>query len=75
MRPQTDTIAFTAVLNDGEVDVTVRDHGRWRDHRPPSDQGRGLELIEVLMDDVQVDRTSEGTIVRLRRRIGQRVSA
>jgi PAS domain S-box-containing protein len=70
-----ETIAFRAVLIDGEVDVTVRDHGRWRVHRPPSDQGRGLELIEALMDDVRVDRTPEGTIVRLRRRIGERVSA
>ncbi|MDX6680178.1 MAG: hypothetical protein QOG94_217 [Solirubrobacteraceae bacterium] len=73
--PADETIAFAAVLLDGAVDVTVRDRGRWRDHRPPSDQGRGLELIEALMDDVSVQTGGDGTTVRLRRRIGERVSA
>jgi PAS domain S-box-containing protein len=70
-----ETIAFAAVLHEDTVDVTVRDRGRWRDHRPPSDQGRGLELIEALMDDVSVQTSGDGTIVHLRRRIGERVSA
>jgi PAS domain S-box-containing protein len=69
------TIGFVAVLHDGEVDVTVHDHGRWREHRPPSDQGRGLDLIEALMDDVQVQTGPAGTTVRLRRRISEHVSA
>jgi anti-sigma regulatory factor (Ser/Thr protein kinase) len=69
------TIAFAALLYDGEVDVTVRDHGRWREHRPPSEQGRGLDLIEALMDDVRVETDPGGTTVRLRRRIGERVGA
>jgi PAS domain S-box-containing protein len=70
-----DTISFEAVLHDGEVDVTVRDRGRWRSSRPPSDQGRGLELIEALMDDVQLETAADGTTVRLRRRLTERVSA
>ena len=68
-------ISFEAVLRDGEVDVTVRDRGHWREERPPSDQGRGLELIDALMDDVQLETTPEGTVVRLRRRLTQRVGA
>jgi anti-sigma regulatory factor (Ser/Thr protein kinase) len=68
-----ETIAFEAVLRDGEVDVTVRDRGHWRDQRPPSDQGRGLDLIDALMDDVQLEMTSEGTVVRLRRRLTEPV--
>jgi len=67
------TIAFEAVLRDGEVDVTVRDRGHWRAGRPPSDQGRGLELIDALMDDVQLDTTPGGTILRLRRRLVESV--
>jgi PAS domain S-box-containing protein len=67
-----ETIAFEAVMHDGEVDVTVRDRGHWRAGRPPSDQGRGLELIDALMDDVQLDTTPDGTIVRLRRRLTER---
>jgi PAS domain S-box-containing protein len=73
--PVDETIFFAAVLHDGEVDVTVRDRGRWRDHRPPNDQGRGLELIEALMDDVRVESGAEGTTVRLRRRISEHVRA
>ena len=68
-------ISFEAVLRDGEVDVTVRDRGHWREERPPSDQGRGLELIEALMDDVQLETTPEGTVVRLRRRLTERIRA
>ena len=48
------------MLHDGEVEVTVRDRGRWREHRPPSDQGRGLDLIDALMDDVRVETTTDG---------------
>jgi anti-sigma regulatory factor (Ser/Thr protein kinase) len=69
------TIAFAAVVQDGEVEITVRDRGRWREHRPPSDQGRGLELIEALMDDVRVQTADDGTAVRLRRRLTAHVSA
>jgi PAS domain S-box-containing protein len=64
-----ETIAFEAVLHDGEVEVTVRDRGHWRDQRPPSDQGRGLDLIDALMDDVQLETSPNGTVIRLRRRL------
>ncbi|MEA2155228.1 MAG: hypothetical protein QOE11_1368 [Solirubrobacteraceae bacterium] len=70
-----ETISFEAVLNDGEVDITVRDRGHWRDQRPPSDQGRGLDLIDALMDDVQLETSPEGTVIRLRRRLTESVSA
>ena len=68
-------IGFEAVLREGEVDVTVRDRGHWRSERPPNDQGRGLELIDALMDEVQIEATPEGTVVRLRRRLTERVEA
>ncbi|MGH2944504.1 MAG: ATP-binding SpoIIE family protein phosphatase, partial [Solirubrobacteraceae bacterium] len=70
-----ETIAFEALLHDGAVDVTVRDRGHWREGRPPSDQGRGLELIDALMDDVSLQSTPDGTTVRLRRRLTTRVRA
>jgi PAS domain S-box-containing protein len=70
-----ETISFEAVLHDGEVDVTVRDRGHWRDQRPPSDQGRGLDLIDALMDDVTLERSPEGTVIRLRRRLSEPVRA
>jgi PAS domain S-box-containing protein len=70
-----ETIAFEANLREGEVDVVVRDRGHWREGRPPSDQGRGLELIDALMDDVQFKTAPDGTTLRLRRRLTERVSA
>jgi PAS domain S-box-containing protein len=70
-----ETISFVAVLDDGEVEVTVRDRGHWRDQRPPSDQGRGLDLIDALMDDVQLETSPSGTVIRLRRRLSEPVRA
>jgi PAS domain S-box-containing protein len=70
-----ETIAFEAILSDGEVDVVVRDRGRWREGRPPNDQGRGLELIDALMDEVRLEATPDGTTVRLRRHLSERVGA
>jgi len=72
-----DTIAVLALLRDGEVEVTVRDRGHWRDQRasPPSEQGRGLDLIGVLMDDVRVEIGEDGTTVHLRRRLSSKVTA
>ena len=55
-------------LEDGHVELTVRDHGTWRPPRD-GDQGRGLALMRALMDTVEVIPSAEGTIVRLRRRM------
>ena len=70
-----ETIWFEAVLQDGEVEIVVRDRGHWREERPPSDQGRGLELIDALMDDVQLETAPGGTTMRLRRRLSEPVRA
>jgi PAS domain S-box-containing protein len=53
-------------LEGRQVEITVRDHGIWRDHRD-GDQGRGLSLMRALMDDVQLSPGPAGTVVRLRR--------
>jgi len=44
----------------------VRDFGRWRAPRGEN-RGRGLLLMEKLMDSVQIDRQPEGTEVHLKR--------
>lgn len=59
---------------DGEIELSVRDFGSWRDPRGGS-QGRGLKLIEELMDDIGVDRGRAGTVVSMRRRLGARLEA
>jgi anti-sigma regulatory factor (Ser/Thr protein kinase) len=52
--------------DDGGVQVLVRDYGRWRPARGQN-RGRGLKLMETLMDDVQVHREDSGTTIEMRR--------
>ena len=52
----------------GEVVVTVRDHGSWRERRG-AERGRGLSIIDGMMDDVEVAPGPRGTTVRMRRRL------
>jgi anti-sigma regulatory factor (Ser/Thr protein kinase) len=60
----------TGTRTNGEISLTVRDFGRWRDPDPARDSGGyGLRLMEALMDDVQVTTEDSGTEVRLRRRL------
>jgi serine phosphatase RsbU (regulator of sigma subunit)/integral membrane sensor domain MASE1/anti-sigma regulatory factor (Ser/Thr protein kinase) len=55
-----------ARVTHGRLEMQVRDHGRWR---APADRGGGwgLQLMQGLMDDVDVEHTPAGTIVHLRR--------
>ena len=57
-----------ATLVDREVTVTIRDSGQWREPRG-GDRGRGLPLMQVLMDSVDIRPSSQGTEVRLCRRL------
>jgi anti-sigma regulatory factor (Ser/Thr protein kinase) len=53
---------------DGGVTVCVRDWGQWREPRG-RDRGRGLRLMEGLMDEVTVSHSGSGTEVRMHRRL------
>jgi hypothetical protein len=57
-----------ATRGEDDIRVVIRDYGSWR---PPRGQnrGRGLKLMETLMDDLKVSRESNGTTVELRRRL------
>jgi PAS domain S-box-containing protein len=59
----------SGVLDDGEVEITVRDQGSWREGTR-AEGGRGLILMRALMDAVDVEPGEEGTTVRMRRRLG-----
>ena len=63
-----------ARLDEDRVQISVRDFGVWRERRG-EDRGRGLKIMEGMMDDVEVSRTSKGTTVRMRRRLGVRAAA
>ncbi len=55
--------------SDGVATVLVRDFGQWRAPRG-TNRGRGLLLMEGLMDSVDVERGEHGTTVRLVRDLG-----
>jgi anti-sigma regulatory factor (Ser/Thr protein kinase) len=67
--------ARVARRDDGsrEVVVTVRDRGRWRAPQPSIERGRGLRIIEALVDDVLV-KDEEGTTIVLRRALRREMS-
>jgi PAS domain S-box-containing protein len=72
--PMDASFEVEATVNGADIEVLVRDSGRWRERRGES-RGRGLKIIEGLMDDVQVSTEGEGTVVRMRRRLRDRVAA
>jgi serine phosphatase RsbU (regulator of sigma subunit)/anti-sigma regulatory factor (Ser/Thr protein kinase) len=67
-RPGDAAFRIEATRGNREVLITVRDFGGWREPRG-TDRGRGLPMMEALMDSVHVDPSSEGTTVQLRRRL------
>ncbi|WP_235508694.1 MASE1 domain-containing protein [Terrabacter sp. Root85] len=67
-------LVVEARLDGDALEVRIRDHGHWR---PAADRGGGwgLQLMDALMDDVDVEHTPGGTDVRLRRRVHVGVEA
>jgi len=66
--PSPATFELHGSAENGEVTITVRDGGRWRAPRGEN-RGRGLSIIVAAMDDVEIDRSAEGTEVVMRRRM------
>ena len=70
-----DPVQVALWVRGGWIEATVVDHGPAQPPHPPSttDQlsshGRGLWLLDCLVDDVRVERLTLGTRVTLRRRI------
>jgi serine phosphatase RsbU (regulator of sigma subunit)/anti-sigma regulatory factor (Ser/Thr protein kinase) len=69
--PGVNAFSVDAEHRDGSITVTVSDRGRWRDARGVN-RGRGLPLMEGLMESVEVVPSADGTSVVLRRRLGTR---
>jgi PAS domain S-box-containing protein len=67
--PSDGSVEMSAALLDDQVSITIRDFGRWRDSRGDN-RGRGLPLIEAVMDSVDIARNGEaGTEVRMARKL------
>src|SRR4051812_20168447 len=56
-----------------DVTADVRDEGSWREPRG-EERGRGLRIIEGLMEDVEVLAEEGGTVVRMRRTLAAGVA-
>jgi anti-sigma regulatory factor (Ser/Thr protein kinase) len=55
-----------AWLIDGVLTVEIRDSGNWEAERPVDEErGRGLFLIENLVDEVRIKKNPRGTTLRL----------
>ena len=57
-----------------DLTADVRAEGRWREPRG-AERGRGLQIMEGLMDEVGVIAEEEGTVERMRRRLAAGVPA
>ncbi|MFN2626937.1 MAG: anti-sigma factor antagonist, partial [Mycobacteriales bacterium] len=70
--PEGGVLELRGAYDDGRISLLVRDHGQWR---PPREvgQGRGLQLMRDLVDEVDLARAPEGTEVRLSYRLGRTV--
>jgi PAS domain S-box-containing protein len=62
------TFDVEATFENGTLVAVVRDRGAWRERRGMH-RGRGLKIIEGLMDDVEVSAEPEGTVITMRRRL------
>src|SRR3954471_11919890 len=72
--PGEEAFEVEAVRLEGAVEISVRDRGQWRRARG-THRGRGMPMMEGLMDRVHVQHTTEGTVVVLRRSlVGERAS-
>lgn len=67
--PREKVIEVEVSIDDGTVEATVRDTGRWREATPGGNRRRGLALIRALAD-LTVEHPAEGTAVTFRRRLG-----
>ena len=63
-------VRVRGTVESGNLVIEVSDRGRWRTPRD-DDRGRGLEIMSGLVGDVTVDRSKEGTVVRLVSPVGE----
>jgi anti-sigma regulatory factor (Ser/Thr protein kinase) len=60
-------VTLTAdLVPSGELAISVRDRGRWKDSKPAVGRGHGLALAGATVDHLRVERTPEGTTATVR---------
>jgi PAS domain S-box-containing protein len=66
--PADATFEVETSFENGTLVAVVRDRGSWRERRG-AHRGRGLQIIQGLMDEVEVSAERGGTVIRMRRRL------
>jgi anti-sigma regulatory factor (Ser/Thr protein kinase) len=69
-RSRRPTIEIEATRKDGTLELAVRDYGRWSVPADGSTRGRGLKMMQAIMDEVEVIPSADGTQVVMRRSLG-----
>ena len=66
---QPGTIRLVLEHRSDALDITIQDHGRWRDDEPGPERGRGLQIMRAVMHDARIEHAPGGTRVMLTRRL------
>jgi serine phosphatase RsbU (regulator of sigma subunit)/anti-sigma regulatory factor (Ser/Thr protein kinase) len=64
--PTSPSIVVSVTPVDGRAVLSVEDFGRWKETPPDEDRGRGLRIIEALVETPSIERSSRGTTVTFR---------
>src|SRR5215469_10183766 len=63
-------VDVSATIEDGEVVLTTRDYGLWREsHARNREEPLGVALMRAFMDSVELERHADGQRVTLRKRV------
>jgi integral membrane sensor domain MASE1/anti-sigma regulatory factor (Ser/Thr protein kinase) len=70
---QVGAVEVDALIGDGNLEIAVRDRGRWRGGESMRNDGggRGLLMMRALMDSVEIASTQQGTEVRMKLALGR----
>lgn len=69
------TMMLEVSIADGEVRTRITDYGSWKAPAiPPGNGGRGLPLMQMLSDSMELDKTAGGTTAYITFRLPQRPS-
>ena len=67
-------VTVMASLDDGRLEVEVRDEGSWREAPGDGDRGRGLAIMGSIMETLSVERDNGATVIRMRQPVGNGAS-
>jgi anti-sigma regulatory factor (Ser/Thr protein kinase) len=68
-RPAAAVVDVEATVDGAVLELTIRDYGAWRNERERAEGGLGFPIMWTVMQDVEIDSQSEGSTIRLRRRL------